>query len=57
MDVAAYYHTLLAHRTALLHECIADEPTFAMHVASHNFLKDFNVLLEVIGEPEGCIFT
>jgi hypothetical protein len=26
-------------------ECIADDPTFAMHVASHSVLKDFELIL------------
>ena len=56
MDVAEYYRTLLVHRTALLAECTADEPTFAMHVTSHNVLKDFDLISEVMGGTERGIF-
>lgn len=56
MDVASYYQTLTEQRAAIMAECIADGPTFAMHVASHNVLKDFELMLGVISGPERSIF-
>ena len=37
-------------------ECIADEATFAKHISSHNALKDFELMLAVIGDSERVIF-
>lgn len=56
MDVASYYQTLIERRAAIMAECVADEPTFALHVASHNVLKDFELMLRVIAGPERSIF-
>lgn len=56
MDVASYYHNLTERRAAILAECVADEPTFALHIASHNVLKDFEIMLGVIVGPERSIF-
>ena len=56
MDVAGYYQTLTQRRAGIMAECIADEPTFALHVASHNALKDFELMLGVIAGPERSIF-
>ncbi len=56
MDVAVYYRGLLDRRTTLLEECVADKPTFAMQVASHNVLKDFDTLVSVISGSERGIF-
>lgn len=57
MDLANYYKGLLCHREALLNEGISDAPTFAMHVASHNALKDFGVILDLLNGPEKVVFT
>lgn len=56
MDVANYYHTLAERRAAIMAECIADAETFTLHVASHNILKDFELLLGAISGPERSIF-
>jgi hypothetical protein len=56
MDVTEYYRDLLKHRVTLLEACIADEPAFALHVASHNVLKDFDIILSVVPGPEQHIF-
>lgn len=37
-------------------DCVADGPTFALHVASHNVLKDFEIILGTIAGPERSIF-
>lgn len=37
-------------------ECAADGPTFTLHIASHNVLKDFESMLGVIVGPERTIF-
>ena len=37
-------------------ECVADGSTFTLHVASHNVLKDFELILGVIAGPERSIF-
>lgn len=39
-----------------MEECIADATTFALQVASHNVLKDFEIMLQVIGGRERTIF-
>lgn len=56
MDVADYYQTLAGRRAAIMAACISDESTFTMHVASHNALKDFELILGVISGPERTIF-
>lgn len=38
-------------------ECVADGATFSLHVASHNALKDFELILGVISGPERAIFV
>ena len=37
-------------------ECLTDGVTFTLHVASHNVLKDFALILGVIAGPERSIF-
>jgi hypothetical protein len=56
MNVAAYYQTLADRRAAIMAECVADDPTFTLHVTSHNVLKDFELMLRVIDGPERHIF-
>lgn len=56
MDIASYYQILTERRAAIMAECVADEPTFALHIASHNVLKDFEIMLSVIAGPERSIF-
>ncbi len=57
MDVSEYYRRLLEHRGNLLQTCVDDESTFALHVISHNTLKDFDTLLSVITGPESIVFS
>lgn len=56
MDVAEYYKALAEQRAEIIAECVSDTPTFAMHITSHNALKDFEVMLGVIAGPERAIF-
>ncbi len=56
MNVADYYLGLADQRARIMAECIADAPTFALHVVSHNFLKDCELMLGVITGPERAIF-
>lgn len=56
MDVANYYRTLAERRAAMMAECVADTPTFSLHVTSHNALRDFELMLSVIVGPERGIF-
>lgn len=57
MDVASYYQSLTERRAAIMAECVADTATFGLHVASHNALKDFELMLRVISGPERLIFV
>ncbi|KRB86586.1 hypothetical protein ASE00_07820 [Sphingomonas sp. Root710] len=56
MDVASYYQGLTERRSAIMAECVADKPTFALHIASHNVLKDFEIMLGAIVGAERSIF-
>ncbi len=48
MDVAAYYQAVASRRQTIMDKCIADQPVFAQHIASHNFLEDFGKMADVI---------
>lgn len=56
MNVADYYQALQIKRASLLAESVADEQTFALHVISHNFLKDFEIVLDIAEGAERGIF-
>lgn len=57
MKVDEYYQALTQQRASIMAECIADEETFALHITSHNALKDFERMLGTISGLERKIFT
>ena len=56
MDVKEYYNSLLGVRNKIFDECVDDSEAFIMHTISHNIIKEYDKISQILEESESKIF-